>query len=194
MPFVPNRTCGWQRVLAVLATLLVCGPQIALYSLLWFAGVWLHGLTQRLRLSQGLGLGLFLLGPVIFFLAVNHLVPGEAFMLDRLAWVLRDSNILHDSVIARPHLHHLSFSHATQPLPRGGAAHAARALVRAAAAGAGFPPAPGHRGGDRAAQAALGAAVHRRLRATSPACTSCAGRGVNQFRPVAQPPGHAATG
>jgi peptidoglycan/LPS O-acetylase OafA/YrhL len=218
---------GWQRVLAVLATLLVCGPQIALYSLLWFAGVWLHGLTQRLRLSQGLGLGLFLLGPVIFFLAVNHPVPGEAFMLDRLAWVLRDSNILHDSVIAlafgmhllgchsmaawleaplsaiaRPlrwlagwqHLHHLSFSHATQPLPRGGAAHAARALVRAAAAGAGFPPAPGHRGGDRAAQAALGAAVHRRLRATSPACTSCAGRGVNQFRPVAPPPGHAATG
>jgi peptidoglycan/LPS O-acetylase OafA/YrhL len=91
---------GWQRVLAVLATLLVCGPQIALYSLLWFAGVWLHGLTQRLRLSQGLGLGLFLLGPVIFFLAVNHPVPGEAFMLDRLAWVLRDSNILHDSVIA----------------------------------------------------------------------------------------------
>jgi len=103
---------GWQRVLAVLTTLLFCGPQIALYSLLWFAGVGLHALTQRLRLSQGLGLCLFLLGPIIFFLAVSHGVPGEGFMLDRLAWLLRDSNILHDSVIALAFAMHLLGCHA----------------------------------------------------------------------------------
>ncbi len=103
---------GWPRIFAVMATLLLCGPQIAVYSLLWFAGVGLYGLTRTLRLSRGLGWLLLLLGPMIFGLVVAFGVPGEAAVIQRLAWVLRDSNILHDSVVALAFGMHLLGCHA----------------------------------------------------------------------------------
>ncbi len=95
---------GWRRVLAVVPVLVLCGPQMSLYFLLWLAGVWLHRLTQRGEvarpLARPLAWALCLGGAVIFGVAAFHGVPGETQVLAALAWAIRDSNISHDAVIA----------------------------------------------------------------------------------------------
>ena len=103
---------GWRRLVGVLAVLLFCGPQISLYFLLWLAGVGLYRLVNTARLPRGLAWLLCLGGPVIFAAAALHGVPGEAQVLAFFAWIILDSNILHDSVIALGFGMHLLGFHA----------------------------------------------------------------------------------
>lgn len=90
---------GWRRTLGVAAVLLLCGPQIALYFLLWLFGVWLHR-HRRDALPRPLAWAMALGGPVVLGFTIACGLPWEDWVLARLAWVIRDSNISHDAVVA----------------------------------------------------------------------------------------------
>ena len=92
-------TAGRRRGLAMAAVLLVCGPQVSVYFLLWLAGVWLQRRSGK-ALPRPLAWAMLLGGTIGFALVVRHGVPWEAWTLATFAWAILDSNIAHDSAIA----------------------------------------------------------------------------------------------